>query len=61
MMSASAVLSLLLEEFWHSLATVEQVKLVRIYHSPKPGECKDDLIAVNLWNGLQKRKNFFKI
>ena len=41
MMSASVVLSLLLEESWYSLTAVEHAKLVKIYDSTKPGECKD--------------------
>ena len=47
-MSASAVLSLLLEEFWDSLTTDEQALLVKIYDSPKPEEYKNDPIAVYL-------------
>ena len=48
MMSASAVLSLLLEEFWDSLTTDEQAQLVKIYDSPNPEEYKNDPIAVHL-------------
>ena len=48
MMSESAVLSLLLEEFWDSLTTDEQVQLVKIYDSPNPEEHKNDPIAVHL-------------
>ena len=40
MMLESAAL-LLLEEFWHSLTTVEQAQLVKIYDLPNPEECKD--------------------
>ena len=35
-MSTSAVLSLLLEEFWDSLTTDQQAQLVKIYDSKKP-------------------------
>ena len=35
-MSACSVLSLLLEEFWHSLTIVGQAQLVKIYDSPNP-------------------------
>ena len=48
MMSASAVLSLLLEEFWDSLTTDEQAQLVKIYDSPNPEEYKNDPIAVHV-------------
>ena len=48
MMSASAVLSLLLEEFWDSLITDEKAQLVKIYDSPNPEEYKNDPIAVRL-------------
>ena len=41
MMSASAVLSLLLQEFWHSLTAVEHAQLLEIYDLPNPEECKD--------------------
>ena len=47
-MSAFAVLSLLLEEFWDSLTTDEQAQLVKIYDSPNPEEYKNDPIAVHL-------------
>ena len=48
MMTASAVLQLLLEEFWDSLTTDEQAQLVKIYDSPNPEEYKNDPIAVHL-------------
>ena len=62
MMSAFAVLSLLLEEFWDSLTTDGQAQLVKIYDSPNPEEHKDDPIAVHLmqWFTTTKR-SFFKI
>ena len=48
MMSESAVLSLLLEEFWDSLITDEKSQLVKIYDSPNPEEYKNDPIDVHL-------------
>ena len=48
MISASAVLSLLFEEFWDSLTTDEQAQLVKIYDSSNPEEYKNDPIAVHL-------------
>ena len=58
MMSASAVLSLLLEEFWDSLTTDEQAQLVKIYDLPNPEEYKNDLIAVHpmQWFTTKKKK-----
>ena len=56
MMSASAVLSLLLEEFWDSLATDEQAQLVKIYDSPNPEEYKNDPIAVHLMQWFTTKK-----
>ena len=41
MMSASTVLSLLLQEFWQSLTAVEHAQLVKIYDLLNPEECKD--------------------
>ena len=60
MMSASAVLSLLLEEFWDSLTTNEQAQLVKIYDSPNPEEYKNDPKAVHLmqWFTTNKNKKF---
>ena len=56
MISASAVLSLLLEEFWDSLTTDEQAQLVKIYDSANPEEYKNDPIAVHLmqWFTIKK-------
>ena len=56
MMSASAVLSLLLEEFWDSLTTDEQAQLVKIYDSPNPEEYKNDPIAVHLMQWFTTKK-----
>ena len=62
MMSASAVLLLLLEEFWDSLTTGEQVQLVKIYDSPNPEEYKNDPIVVHLMQWFTtKRRSFFEI
>ena len=62
MMSAFAVLSLLLEEFWDSLTTDEQAQLVKIYDSPNPEEYKNDPIAVHLmqWFTANKNKKFIQ-
>ena len=62
MMSASAVLSLLEEEFWDSLTTDEQAQLVKIYDSPNPEEYKNDPIAVHLmqWFTANKNKKFIQ-
>ena len=49
MMSASVVLSLLLEEYWYSLTAAERAKLVKIYDSAKPGNVK----IKSLKKGLQ--------
>ena len=56
MMSASAVLPLLLEEFWDSLTTDEQAQLVKIYDSPNPEEYKNDPIAVHLMQWFTTKK-----
>ena len=48
MMSAYAVLSLLLEEFRHTLTTIEQAKLNKIQDSTSPVECTDNPIALHL-------------
>ena len=56
MMSASAVLSLLLEEFWDSLTIDEQVELVKIYDSPNPEEYKSDSIAIHLMQWFARKK-----
>ena len=63
MMLASAVLLLLLEEFWDSLTTDDQAQLFKIYDSPNPEEYKNDPIAIHLmqWFATTKRKNLFKI
>ena len=55
-MSASAVLSLLLEEFWDSLTTDEQAQLVKIYDSPNPEEYKNDPIAEHLRQWFTTKK-----
>ena len=49
MMSASAVLSLLLEEFWDSLTTDEQAQL-------NPEEYKNDAIVVHLMQWFTTKK-----
>ena len=59
MMSASAVLSLLLEEFWDSLTTDEQAQLVKIYDSPNPEEYKNDPIAVHLMQWFTTKRRIF--
>ena len=56
MMSASAVLSLLLEEFWDSLTTDEQGQLVKINDSPNPEEYKNDPIAVHVKQWFTTKK-----
>ena len=56
MMSASAVLPLLLEEFWGSLTTDEQAQLVKIYDSPNPEEYKNDPIAAHLMQWFTTKK-----
>ena len=56
MMSASAVLSLLLEEFWDSLTTDEQAQLVKIYDLPNPEEYKNDPIVVHLMQWFTTKK-----
>ena len=58
MMSASAVLSLLLVGFWDSLTTDEQAQLVKIYDLPNPEEYKNDPIAVHpiQWFTTKKKK-----
>ena len=62
MMPASAVLLSLLEEFWDSLTTGEQVQLVKIYDSPNPEEYKNDPVAVDLMQWFTiKRRSFFEI
>ena len=63
MMSACAVLSLLLlEKFWDSLTTGEQAQLVKIYDSPNPEEYKNDPVAVDLMQWFTtKRRSFFEI
>ena len=63
MMSACAVLSLLLlEKFWDSLITGEQAQLVKIYDSPNPKEYKNDPITVHFMQWfLTKRRSLFKI
>ena len=48
MMSASVVLSLLLEEFWHSLTAAEHAQLVKIQDLPNRDECKDLRIKLRL-------------
>ena len=55
-MSASAVLSLLSEEFWDSLTTNEQAQLVKIYDSPNPEEYKNDPVAVHLMQWFTTKK-----
>ena len=47
MMSASAVLSLLLEKFWHSLTAVKHTQLVK-KKLPNPEEFKDQNIKRRL-------------
>ena len=62
MMPASAVLLSLLEEFWDSLTTGEQVQLVKIYDSPNPEEYKNDPVAADLMQWFTtKRRSFFEI
>ena len=63
MMLASAVLSLLLVEFWDSLTTDEQAQLVKTYDSPNPEEYKNDPIAVHVmqWFTEKKRRSLFQI
>ena len=56
MMLVSAVLLLLLEEFWDSLTTDEQALLVKIYDSSKPEEYKNDPIAVYLMQWFTTKK-----
>ena len=56
MMSASAVLSLLLEEFWDSLTIDEQAQLVKIHDSPNPEEYKNDPIATYLMQWFTTKK-----
>ena len=56
LMPASAVLTLLLEECWHSLTAVEQSQIVKIYDSPNPEECKDHHIAVRLMQWFKIKK-----
>ena len=55
-MSASAVLLLLLEEFWDSLTTNEQAQLVKINDPPNPEEYKNDPIAVHLLRWFTTKK-----
>ena len=62
-MSAPALLSLLLDEFWDSLTTDEEAHFVKIYDSPNPEEYKNDSIVVHLmqWVTTKKGSFLFKI
>ena len=62
-MSAPALLSLLLNEFWDSLTTDEEAHFVKIYDSPNPEEYKNDSIVVHLmqWVTTKKGSFLFKI
>ena len=59
MMSVSAVLLFLLEEFWDSLTTGKQAKLVKIYDSQNPEEYKNDPIAVHLMQWFTTKRRIF--
>lgn len=52
MLSRSALLSLPLREFWHTLTIDEHVQLVKVHDSPNPEKYKDDPIAVCLMQWL---------
>ena len=60
MMSASAVLSLLLEGFWDSLTIDEQAQLVKIHDSPNPEEYKPSS-CIPYAMVYNKKRSFFKL
>ena len=57
MLCASAVLSLLLEDFFASLTESQHAKLIEIYQSNNPDDNINDDVAINLISLFKTKKN----
>lgn len=56
MLSASAILSLLLEEFWLNISPEEQTQLIEIYESLNPTLQQNDDVSSKLVQWFEKKR-----